>query len=66
MGRLVFGTLGGKSVVCMQGRFHMYEGYAAGVVGLSYIDITCNMQKKDILAAEALCSFFYSPHVPRI
>ena len=26
-GRLVFGTLGGKTVVCMQGRFHMYEGY---------------------------------------
>lgn len=26
-GRLVFGTLGSKPVVCMQGRFHMYEGY---------------------------------------
>lgn len=26
-GRLVFGSLGGKCVVCMQGRFHMYEGY---------------------------------------
>lgn len=26
-GRLVFGTLGGKQVVCMQGRFHPYEGY---------------------------------------
>lgn len=26
-GRLVFGVLGGKNVVCMQGRFHMYEGY---------------------------------------
>lgn len=24
---LVFGTLGGKSVVCMRGRFHTYEGY---------------------------------------
>ncbi|MEC8853397.1 MAG: purine-nucleoside phosphorylase, partial [Bacteroidota bacterium] len=26
-GRLIFGELGGKSVVAMQGRFHFYEGY---------------------------------------
>lgn len=26
-GRLLFGTLRGKEVVCMQGRFHFYEGY---------------------------------------
>ncbi len=26
-GRLIFGELGGKSVVAMQGRFHYYEGY---------------------------------------
>lgn len=26
-GRLIFGTLGGKKVVAMQGRFHFYEGY---------------------------------------
>ncbi len=26
-GRLIFGTLGGKQVVAMQGRFHFYEGY---------------------------------------
>ncbi|MDZ4724142.1 MAG: purine-nucleoside phosphorylase [candidate division Zixibacteria bacterium] len=26
-GRLLFGTLRGKAVVCMQGRFHFYEGY---------------------------------------
>jgi len=26
-GRLVFGRLGGQEVVCMQGRFHAYEGY---------------------------------------
>ena len=26
-GKLVFGTLGGKKVIAMQGRFHFYEGY---------------------------------------
>lgn len=28
-GRLIFGILGGRSVVIMQGRFHVYEGYSA-------------------------------------
>ena len=26
-GNLIFGTLGGKRVMAMQGRFHYYEGY---------------------------------------
>lgn len=28
-GKLIFGLLGGKMVVAMQGRFHYYEGYSA-------------------------------------
>jgi len=27
-GRLIFGKLSGKKIVCMQGRFHYYEGYS--------------------------------------
>lgn len=27
-GKLIFGELGGKHVVAMQGRFHYYEGYS--------------------------------------
>lgn len=26
-GKLIFGTVGGKKVICMAGRFHRYEGY---------------------------------------
>ncbi|MDX9757830.1 MAG: purine-nucleoside phosphorylase [Bacteroidota bacterium] len=31
-GKLIFGTLGGRNVVAMQGRFHYYEGYTLGEV----------------------------------
>jgi purine-nucleoside phosphorylase len=31
-GKLIFGELGGKKIVCMAGRFHFYEGYAAAEV----------------------------------
>jgi purine-nucleoside phosphorylase len=31
-GRLLCGTLGGKTVIAMQGRFHRYEGYSLGQV----------------------------------
>lgn len=31
-GNLIFGTLGGKNVVAMQGRFHYYEGYTMEAV----------------------------------
>jgi purine-nucleoside phosphorylase len=31
-GKLIFGNISGKKVVCMAGRFHFYEGYDAGQV----------------------------------
>ena len=31
-GNFIFGTLGGRSVVAMQGRFHYYEGYPMHIV----------------------------------
>ena len=33
-GQFVFGTLKGKKVVMMQGRFHLYEGYPAWKVNI--------------------------------
>ena len=50
-GRLVFGKLAGKEAVCMQGRFHPYEGYEAWeisfpvrvmrVLGVEVLMVTC-------------------------
>ena len=31
-GKLIYGTLSDKEVLCMQGRFHLYEGYAPRIV----------------------------------
>lgn len=36
-GQLVFGTLKGKPCVCMQGRFHLYEGYPIQKVSRCYL-----------------------------
>ena len=36
---LVFGNLSGVPVVCMQGRFHPYEGYTTATVNFLLIDI---------------------------
>ncbi|OYD17340.1 purine-nucleoside phosphorylase [candidate division WOR-3 bacterium JGI_Cruoil_03_44_89] len=40
-GRLIFGYLSGKSVVCMQGRFHYYEGY-----GMKEVTFPVRVMKK--------------------
>ena len=39
-GRLIFGKLGEKSVVAMQGRFHYYEGYNMQQIAFPFWVIT--------------------------
>ncbi len=46
-GNLIGGTLGGKQVICMQGRFHYYEGY-----GMDQVTFPIRVFK--LLGAEAL------------
>ena len=36
-GQFVCGKLGGKEVLCMQGRFHYYEGYDLKQVTMRYV-----------------------------
>ena len=33
-GKLICGTLNGTKVLCMQGRFHFYEGYSMDIVAM--------------------------------
>ena len=46
-GKLIFGTAGGKKVVCMAGRFHYYEGY-------SFEELACPVRVLKLLGIEKL------------
>ncbi len=59
-GKLIFGTLSGKSIVAMQGRFHKYEGYTLQQVTFP-VRVMKFLGVKNLLisnAAGALNSFF--------
>jgi purine-nucleoside phosphorylase len=47
-GKLIFGKLGGKNVVAMQGRFHYYEGY-------DFKQVTYPVRVMKLLGIERLC-----------
>ncbi len=32
IGKMIIGTIGNKEVLCLQGRFHLYEGYPSNVI----------------------------------
>ncbi len=51
-GNLIFGTLGGKDVVAMQGRFHYYEGYTMDEVTLP-MRVFARLGVKTVLVSNA-------------
>ncbi len=51
-GNLIFGTLGGKKVIAMQGRFHYYEGYTMEQVVFP-IRVLCYLKVKALFVSNA-------------
>jgi hypothetical protein len=48
VGRMVFGYLNGVEVMCMQGRFHYYEGYPLSKVSCGfYLEISKKVYIRD-------------------
>jgi purine-nucleoside phosphorylase len=45
-GRMVIGLLEDVPVICMQGRFHCYEGYALWKVIRLYVKVSCTAYLK--------------------
>ncbi len=51
-GRLLFGDLGGKKVVAMQGRFHRYEGYTMQQIVFP-VRVLCRLGAKTLVVSNA-------------
>ena len=52
-GRLIFGTLSGKNVVAMQGRFHYYEGYTLQQITFPVRVMRAGLGVKNLLISNA-------------
>ena len=52
-GKLIFGTLSGKKVVAMQGRFHYYEGYSLQQVTFPVRVMRAGLGVKNLLISNA-------------
>ncbi len=52
-GKLIFGTLNGKKVVAMQGRFHFYEGYSMQKVTFPVRVMSAGLGIKTLLISNA-------------
>ena len=74
-GKLLFGTIGGKEVVVMSGRFHAYEGYAPSKVRSSRVlKYACNAMSAvsgrsrigHLPSLEVLGLFRQREHQPRV
>ena len=59
-GRLLFGILRGKRVVCMQGRFHYYEGYTLRQIAFP-IRVMKMLGAKSLIASNAAASASLGP-----
>lgn len=51
-GKLVFGFLGNKNVICMKGRFHYYEGYSPSKIAYP-VKIMCALGIKILIVTNA-------------
>lgn len=61
-GKLVLGTVGGKKVVCMAGRFHHYEGYTYEQLAIPVRVLKCLGVKATILTnAAGAINLSYKP-----
>ena len=60
-GKLVYGSLGGKKVVVMQGRFHLYEGYTPRDVTFP-VRVMHELGVKHLLVSNAAGAIKAPPH----
>jgi len=60
-GRLVLGEVGGKTVLCLQGRFHYYEGYPMDTLTMP-IRLMARLGVQELLLTNAAGGHSGRPH----